>query len=72
MFYSYSTGMALIPSFDVRRFMAMESGTGVNLSFFLFFSDRSMQSGIESHYSFVTFANYLFKSTNLDVIEASI
>jgi hypothetical protein len=72
MFYSYSPATALIPSLDVSRFMMIESGTGVYLSFFLFLIERSIQSGMVSHYSVVTFASSRFKSTNLEVIELSI
>jgi len=72
IFSSYSAGMVFIPYLDVSRFMTIESGTAVYLSRFLILIDKSTQSGMLSHYSAVTFANYLFKSTNLEVIELSI
>lgn len=61
-----------MPSLEVSRFMTIESGTGVNLSFFFFLIDRSTHYGMDSHSSIVTLARSRFKSTNLAVIELSI
>lgn len=70
IFY-YSASKVLAPSLEVKALISKLSGTGAYLSLFLFFIDISTQSGMPSHSSVETFANYLFKSTNLLVIELS-
>ena len=70
IFYSLMSTVFMV-SLETNKFMTKASGTGAYLSFFLFLIERSMHSGMPYHSSVEILANYLFRSTNFEVIELS-